>query len=466
MEKAYKFILILLFFNLKSFSQNIPEEFNIVQKFIESTVQIPFMAQVADVQGTVSVQVTNGINGLPMRYEIVKSLRFDCDNEALRVVKLINAKHLNSLFKDKKVILLEVPFQNKEKINLENGYIVKYFDANRKLIKKSNEIKFSMKYLVDTVLGSYKSQPEYFEFKNNRSKRIGYTVSKVDSTQRNIPTIYENNTDTLKILKFLSVNNSGFPTITFESYENGQNYKKEISEKTFYYFPNGRIKTVLEEIEVDSEKVVTETNWYANGQILAISTFVKAQPNDAHKYISVWDTLGNKVVNNGEGVAEFYSIDGVENGSFKSGFKDGNWVKKLINDTIAYKESYDLGNLLKGIRYVGKDSIEYVATDIRANFTDGMRWFFKHLQINLIYPFDAIKSGAEGTVLVEFTVCTDGSLCDYAIRQSVTKSLNEEALRVLKLTSGKWKSAKNRGLPISSKLTLPIKFQNLGIINR
>jgi TonB family protein len=467
MKKALFTQLIFLVFITKNFAQSSSEEFNPVQKFIESTVQIPFMAKVSDVQGAVNVQVTFEGKGLPFKYEIVKSLKLDCDLEALRVVKLINVKNLYPLFSDKKVIVLEVPFQNKEKIILENGFVINYFDVYGKSTQNSTDKqRFLTKYFVDTVSGLHKSYVEYFEIKNQKLKSIGYTISSVDSTERNIPTFYEDKADTLKILKYSSINTSGLPMTNFENYENGQIYKKQIGEKTFYYFPNGRIKTVLEEMEVDSEKVVKETNWYANGQVLAISTFFKAQPNDAHKYVTVWDTLGNVIVNNGNGIAEFYQKDGVEIGNFKDGYKDKIWIKRKLNGAIDYKESYASGQLLAGTRYIGKDSVEYVVADMRANFKDGMRGFGKHLQTNLKYPIEAMKSGAEGTVLVEFTIQKDGILCDYLIKQSVGKSLDEEALRVVKLTNGKWKSAKHRGMPIVSKLILPIKFQNLGVINR
>ena len=94
MKKTLSALILLQFFVLQSFSQNAPEEYNTIQKFIESTVQIPFMARVADVQGAVRVRITVGIDSLPVKYEVTQSLRPDCDLEALRVVKLLNIKML------------------------------------------------------------------------------------------------------------------------------------------------------------------------------------------------------------------------------------------------------------------------------------------------------------------------------------------------------------------------------------
>jgi TonB family protein len=466
MKKTLLSLIYLQFFVLQSFSQNTSDEYNSIQKFIESTVIIPFMARVADVQGTVNVRITMGIDGLPMKYEVVKNLRPDCDLEALRVAKLINLRNLKSQFQGKESFEIQVPFHNQEKIYFENGYILNYFDKNIKPTNKDDEVKFSRRYLVDSLSGIVKGNAEYFEYKTRGSKSIGFAVFMVDSSESNIPTFLENKVDSIKKCKYSSIGTGAFPKMYFETYKNGQVSFREIDKQSYFYYPNGRIKTVLEGIEIDSEKVVKEINWYANGQISSVSNFVKAQPNDPHKYMAVWDTLGKKIVENGEGLAEFYDKQGVEIGLFKRGFKDGIWIKKLSNELMDYKESYDMGSLLEGTRYAGRDSIKYDVVDIRASFMDGMRGFAKHLQKNLLFPADAQRSGAQGTVLVEFKVCTDGTLCDYAITQSVSKSLNQEAIRVVKLTSGKWKSGKSRGIPVSTKFTLPVTFQSLGVINR
>jgi hypothetical protein len=128
MKKTLLSLIYLQFFVLQSFSQNSSEEYNSIQRFIESTVQIPFMARVADVQGAVNVRITMGIG----KYEVVKSLRPDCDLEALRVVKLINLRNLKSQFQGKESIEIQVPFYNKEKVNFENGYVLNYFDKDIK----------------------------------------------------------------------------------------------------------------------------------------------------------------------------------------------------------------------------------------------------------------------------------------------------------------------------------------------
>ena len=465
MKKTFLTLILLPFFLFQSFSQNFSEEYNYIQKFIESTVQIPFMARVADVQGVVGVRITiNSENN--MIYEVEESLRPDCNLEAIRVVKLINLRNLKKQFQGKQSISIEVPFHNNQRIKLEDGYVLEYFNEDKKPTIVETEIKFVRKYLADTLTGSIQNNPEYLEVKKDKFKRVGIAFLMIDSSGRNIPTLFENETDSVKKYIYSAISIGGFPNIYFETYKNGQLNFKELGKTSFYYYANGRVKSISEEIEVDSEKVINETNWYANGQVSSVNTYFKDQPSYPHKYIAVWDTLGKKTVENGEGLAEFYSKNSVESGIFKNGFKDGLWIEKSLNGTLHFKEIYEQSNLLEGTRYVGQDSIKYNLVDNRASFIGGMKGFGKHLMTTLKYPIDAIKAGSQGTVLIEFTVCTDGTLCDYNILRGVDENCNKEALRVIKLTSGKWKSAKKRGIPVSTKFTLPVTFQSLGIINR
>jgi outer membrane biosynthesis protein TonB len=55
-------------------------------------------------------------------------------------------------------------------------------------------------------------------------------------------------------------------------------------------------------------------------------------------------------------------------------------------------------------------------------------------------------------------VCTDGTVCDLKVLKSVGFGCDEETLRVIQLSSGKWKPAKIRGKMIKSKHTIPINF--------
>lgn len=65
------------------------------------------------------------------------------------------------------------------------------------------------------------------------------------------------------------------------------------------------------------------------------------------------------------------------------------------------------------------------------------------------------------TVNVHFTVDIDGSIKDTKIADSQGRELDEEAIRVINLTSGMWKPAVQDGAPAPYSLSIPITFSSL-----
>lgn len=65
------------------------------------------------------------------------------------------------------------------------------------------------------------------------------------------------------------------------------------------------------------------------------------------------------------------------------------------------------------------------------------------------------------TVNVNFTVDDKGAVRDVKVPISQGKALDDEAIRVISLTSGKWKPAVYNGIPTSCSLSIPITFSNI-----
>ena len=87
--------------------------------------------------------------------------------------------------------------------------------------------------------------------------------------------------------------------------------------------------------------------------------------------------------------------------------------------------------------------------------TDGLMRF---LCENIKYPAEAHKAGIAGRVVVSFTVGTDGSVSDIKVLRGINDLLDNEAIRVVQLTSGQWIPAYNGGKPVASRFNLPITF--------
>jgi TonB family protein len=75
-----------------------------------------------------------------------------------------------------------------------------------------------------------------------------------------------------------------------------------------------------------------------------------------------------------------------------------------------------------------------------------------------VYPDTAIKAGIEGRVVVKFIVTEDGSVTDITISKGVSKEIDEEALRVMRMMP-KWKPGRQNGKPVKVYFTLPIQFK-------
>ena len=92
-------------------------------------------------------------------------------------------------------------------------------------------------------------------------------------------------------------------------------------------------------------------------------------------------------------------------------------------------------------------------------YPGGMTELLKYMKENLQYPEEAIEKGIEGRVICQFTVKKDGSIDNIVVLKSIHKSLDEEAIRLIK-NMPKWKPGKNyKGEVQDCKYTIPFSFK-------
>lgn len=463
MKKTIFPLFILLFFNAKTYSQTLSEEYNSIQKFIESTVQIPFLARVADVQGAVRVRITVGIDSLPMKYEVTQSLRSDCDVEALRIVKLLNINMLRGVLNGKKKILIEVPFFNKYPVSFGKGYVIEYFNAKNKATTNEPEIRIARRYPVDSLTGVITGNVEYFNYKKGEISPFGIALLKIDDFNKNYPNFLESPKDTIRYRSFSVIGNNEYPaTKLSDVFDNGIIRTRYIDESRFVYYPNGRIEKEERSYENGKEKTTEIFKWFANGQLEFIKISTKNDQNFKEKIVAVWDTLGKQLVINGNGICTNYygrfSDVYFETGEVQDSLKVGKWIAQNSKGVIDYEEIYKNGSLIEGKSYEGTTVFPYKGEQ-NAEFKGGIPRFGDFLSRNLSYPSAAQKSNVEGQVYVQFVVCTDGTLCDYTVLKGIGFGCDEEAVRVIKLSSGKWKPGNQKGKPVRSRFTIPINFR-------
>lgn len=109
-----------------------------------------------------------------------------------------------------------------------------------------------------------------------------------------------------------------------------------------------------------------------------------------------------------------------------------------------------------------KDQAVYEIFDVsnRAEFPGGDEGLNRFIAEHITYPKQALDTGAQGTVNLMFIVNKDGSVSDLTILGDKKGfGLDEEAMRVIKLTSGMWKPALQRDKAVRMRFRIPLKFQ-------
>ena len=92
-------------------------------------------------------------------------------------------------------------------------------------------------------------------------------------------------------------------------------------------------------------------------------------------------------------------------------------------------------------------------------FPGGMAKLMPFIQENMRYPKIAIKKGIEGRVICQFTVTKDGSIENVFVVRGLHKSLDKEAVRIIKKMP-KWKPGEDfNGQVIDCKYTIPVTFK-------
>lgn len=100
----------------------------------------------------------------------------------------------------------------------------------------------------------------------------------------------------------------------------------------------------------------------------------------------------------------------------------------------------------------------YTKVDSLPEFQGGQAGMMKYLSRNTRYPKEAVKAGEQGRVILKFVIEKDGSVGEITVVNSVSESLDNEAIRLVK-QSPRWTPGKIDGKPVASYFILPISFR-------
>lgn len=179
------------------------------------------------------------------------------------------------------------------------------------------------------------------------------------------------------------------------------------------------------------------------------------------KMIQKGDSLGNQFLDsNSSGKFKVSYKSGLEEeGEYINGLKHGLYKSNNPKLNEIYEDEYKDGVFIKGktIEVNGKITT-YDKLVKLAEFPGGIQGFSRFLSMSLRYPSEAKQKGESGRIYIAFVVQKDGALSDFKILRGVSPDLDEEALRVVKL-SPKWLPGQERGKNVRVTYTIPIAFQ-------
>ncbi|GAB3267219.1 hypothetical protein GCM10027347_35820 [Larkinella harenae] len=90
-------------------------------------------------------------------------------------------------------------------------------------------------------------------------------------------------------------------------------------------------------------------------------------------------------------------------------------------------------------------------------FPGGKAALGQYLSKNVRYPADAQRNNTDGTVLVQFTIGTNGSIYGIRVKKGVGDGCDEEAVRIIGKMPA-WKPGTQNGKPVAVQYVLPIQF--------
>jgi membrane associated rhomboid family serine protease/antitoxin component YwqK of YwqJK toxin-antitoxin module len=147
---------------------------------------------------------------------------------------------------------------------------------------------------------------------------------------------------------------------------------------------------------------------------------------------SVWDSLGNKQVHEGNGSYKAWYANGRvrEEGTYRNGMRTGVWYGYREDGNPYFQEEYSNNRLVRGFSVKeGGSKFMYDGLSLFPYPVMGIEKYRKQIEQKLQYPSGETKHGVAKII---FTVGVDGSLWDFAVLQSVSPRCDAEAIRLIK----------------------------------
>ena len=468
-----------------------------ISAYIQTSMRKPVGALAQSLTGRVIVKGVVELNGYVSGVSVLRGLRADCDSEAVRVFATFNAwkPAIKNGTPVRQLITYPVEFKANKPFIYQNGVRINYFDRDMHPVadtlqkaRRKSIVPLQSNWLPSGDIILYKSKGATAWKEDTRYKLVREELRQKTASGRRITRLSYRTPDNAFYDNAYEVDEAGV-MLRLTTYDH-----KGRPAETSRYAPNGalierthhEISTLILNSDLTAgsqwlliesralranSKQVTLTHqitWFPTGQIRQIK-HVESSNQLEHIYF-VWDSTGVLLVEKGNGLAVLQEqvrsesdttrqTAFVETGHVAGSLKQGVWTGRYTDGSYFYEEHYEQGVFQSGKAISANgDTIRYTVREQQPEFEGGMQGLAQFLAQNLRYPADAQRDRVKGQVFVSFVVCTDGTLCDYEIGRSVDHRMDEEALRVVKAMSGRWKPGYRRGKAIRVKYDLPINF--------
>lgn len=179
------------------------------------------------------------------------------------------------------------------------------------------------------------------------------------------------------------------------------------------------------------------------------------------KLFELSDSITNQI-----DVIVWFSI--LEDGSLKvdsiiNGTNHVNTIKNLFEKSPkwipAYQRHSVVATSFEQPFAFNNESEMWSIVEEQPEYQGGMAAFYGLIGENMNYPKEAKRSGIEGRVYISFVINKTGELEEVKPERTLGYGCDEEAVRLVMLTSGKWIPGNQRGRPVKVRMVLPIIFR-------
>jgi TonB family protein len=225
------------------------------------------------------------------------------------------------------------------------------------------------------------------------------------------------------------------------------------------FFPNGRKMSIINYDTGSPAGNLME--YYPNGKFYnrKIYTDELIKSDRELLYKECKDSTGKVLTENGHGKWIKFNDDFtkvLEKGNVVDGKRDSIWTIAKT-DSTGFMESYHDGALIKREPCIIYHNKFFVSVDTPPVFPGGLEKFYELIGKNIRYPSEARRNGIQGRVIVSFIIEKDGTLTNVKVIRGIGDGCDEEAIRIIKLSSP-WMPGIQNGNLVRVSYTVPIGF--------